>query len=311
MIKEDRSIPTLLFVGTEFGLWISVDGGQHWGQYKGSEFPSVAVRDIAIQPRESDLVLATHGRGIWIIDDISPLRPLLPNDGENGGCDSGPPGRSSTSSQWRMGRKVTSLSPGLPPDRCFIDYYQHSRHIFGDLKIEIFDQDGKLVNTVPGSKHRGLNRATWSCAIKPPSVPPAAQRLFQANQGPRVLPGTYTVKMTKGDQVYSEPLQVVLDPRAKYTRQTAGAISACHEVYGMLGHMSYAVDAIKSVRDDARSRAAKLPEKDPLRAALQKFSEQVDELRSKIVATKEGGMITGEERIREHMGQLLRFDQYL
>ena len=79
VIKEDTVNPNLLFLGTEFGLWISVDGGQRWAQYKGSDFPAVAVRDIVVQARESDLVLATHGRGIWIIDDISPLRALTPD----------------------------------------------------------------------------------------------------------------------------------------------------------------------------------------------------------------------------------------
>ena len=64
VIKEDAVNPNLLFLGTEFGLWVSVDDGQRWAQYKGSNFPAVAVRDIVVQPRTSDLVLATHGRGI-------------------------------------------------------------------------------------------------------------------------------------------------------------------------------------------------------------------------------------------------------
>src|SRR5947207_7259507 len=79
VIKEDTVNPNLLFVGTELGLWISVDGGQHWAQYKGSNFPAVAVDDIAVHARESDLILATHGRGMWIIDDISALRVLTPD----------------------------------------------------------------------------------------------------------------------------------------------------------------------------------------------------------------------------------------
>ena len=78
VIKEDTVSPRLLFLGTEFGLWISLDGGQQWAQYKGGDFPNVPVRDIVVHPRESDLVLATHGRGIWIVDDISPLRQLTP-----------------------------------------------------------------------------------------------------------------------------------------------------------------------------------------------------------------------------------------
>ena len=71
--------PNLLFLGTEFGLFVSIDGGKSWAQFKGSRFPAVAVRDLAIQPRTNDLVLATHGRGIWIIDDITPLRSLTPD----------------------------------------------------------------------------------------------------------------------------------------------------------------------------------------------------------------------------------------
>src|SRR5205085_2154156 len=78
VIKEDTVSPNLLFAGTEFGLWVSLDGGKQWAQYKGSEFPNVAVRDIVVHPRESDLIIATHGRGIWIVDDISPLRMLTP-----------------------------------------------------------------------------------------------------------------------------------------------------------------------------------------------------------------------------------------
>ncbi len=306
VVKEDSVDPNLLFVGTEFGLWISVDGGQRWGQYKGSDFPAVAVRDIAVQPRESDLVLATHGRGIWIIDDISPLRALTPElMAKEAALVEGPPAIQYFNSNggWPEGDE-TFTGPSRPTD-AFIDYYQRSRHIFGDLKIEIFAQDGKLVDTVPGSKHRGLNRATWSMRLKPPTVPPAASAMFQANQGPRVLPGTYTVKLTKGDQVYTESLKVVLDPRATYSvEDRKQQYDLAMRLYKMLGHMSYAVAAVSGVRDEAQARGAKLGEKDPLRAQLQQLAQHVDDLRSKIVATKEGGMITGEERIREHMGEL-------
>src|SRR6202049_1416685 len=76
VIKEDTVDSQLLFLGTELGLWISGDGGAHWARFKGGHLPAVAVRDLAIQPRDSDLVLATHGRGIWIVDDITPLRHL-------------------------------------------------------------------------------------------------------------------------------------------------------------------------------------------------------------------------------------------
>ena len=104
-------------------------------------------------------------------------------------------------------------------------YYQRSRHIFGDFKIEVFDERGNLVDTVASSKHRGVNRATWSMRMKAPKVPPAASAMFQAAQGPRVFPGVYTVKMTKGVEVYTTKLNIVRDPRATYTSKTARAVS--------------------------------------------------------------------------------------
>src|SRR2546427_2276053 len=306
VIKEDTVDPNLLFLGTEVGLWISVDGGQRWAQYKGSNFPAVAVRDIVVHPRESDLVLATHGRGIWIIDDISPLRALTPDlMNKDAALVEGPAAIQyfNANGGWPEGDE-TFLGPSRPAD-AYITYYQKRRHIFGDLKIEILDQDGKLVDTIAGSKHRGLNRATWSMRLKPPIVPPAATALFEASNGPYVLPGTYTVKLTKGDQVVTVPLKVAVDPRAKYTIEDRKAqFDLAMKLHKLLGHMSYATSAIMGVRDDAAARAAKLKENDPLRARLRQLSQQADSLRAKIVATKEGGMITGEERIRELLGKL-------
>ena len=77
VIREDFADRNLLFIGAEFGLFVSVDGGEQWAQFTG-KLPNVSVRDMVIHPRESDLILGTHGRGIYIIDDISPLRKITP-----------------------------------------------------------------------------------------------------------------------------------------------------------------------------------------------------------------------------------------
>jgi hypothetical protein len=141
--------------------------------------------------------------------------------------------------------------------------------------------------------------------VKPPAVAPAASAIFEAAQGPRVLPGKYTVKLTKGDHTYTEELDVAIDPRAKYSLEERKAqFDLSMKVYKELEHMTYGVAAIEGVRDAANARAAKLAEKDPLRKNLQELATECDALRSKIVATKEGGMVTGEERIRELLGQL-------
>jgi len=141
----------------------------------------------------------------------------------------------------------------------------------------ILDSDGKLVDTVAGSKHRGLNRAGWAMRVKPPAVAPAASALFEAAQGPRVLPGTYTVKLTKGDQTYTEKLEVAIDPRAKYSAEERKAqFDLAMKVYKQLEHMTFAVEAIEGVRDAANSRAAKLGERvsknDPLRKQLEQLA---------------------------------------
>ncbi|HZI55549.1 MAG TPA: sialidase [Verrucomicrobiae bacterium] len=302
VITEDTVDQNLLFLGTELGLWISIDGGKQWAQYKGSGFPAVAVRDIVVQARESDLVLATHGRGIWIIDNISSLRALTPDLMAKDAVllDSTSIQYLGAGGGWAEG-DATFTGPSRTTD-AFITYYQKGRHIFGDMKIEILDPEGKVVDTIAGSKHRGINRTTWSMRLKPPTVPPAASAAFGAATGPRVLPGTYTVKMTKGDNVYTSKLKLVIDPRATYNEQDRRQqFDLAMKLYGQLERMSFAVDSMVNLRDAATARAAKLPASDSLHSSLQQFSQQVDALRSKIVATKEGGAITGEERIREYL----------
>lgn len=307
VIKEDLVNPNLLFLGTEFGLYISIDGGQRWAQYQGSNFPaSVAVRDLVVHPRTRDLVLATHGRGIWIIDDIGPLRALTPEvmNREVTLIEGAPAIQyMNTFAGWAEGDN--SFRGENRPDDAVIIYYQRSRHIFGDLKLEILDDQGKVIDTIAGSKRRGLNRATWSMRIsKPPSVPPAATAAGPGT-GPRVVPGKYMVKMTKGDNVYTMPLTVTMDPRAPYTLDDRKKQFALTVKLGeSLNHMSWAVTAILGVRDEATARAAKLGSGDALTPRLTKLASEMDSIRTKIVATKEGGMITGEERLREFLAGL-------
>ena len=306
VVKEDTVNKDLLFVGTEFGLWVSLDGGKQWAQFKGHEMPAVAVRDIAVHPRDSDLILATHGRGIWIVDDISPLRALTPEmQAKDATFIAGKPAMQYIQAQGGWANGDAMFTAPNPSDDAVINYYQKKRHIFGDLKLEIFDQQGKLLNTISGSKRRGLSRSTWSMRLKPPKFPPAASAVFGATQGPRVVPGTYTVKMTKNKDTYTTELKVAQDPRAKYSpedRQQQFDLSM--KLYDMLAKMTYQVDAITSARDAVKARSAKVGAKDPLRKRLDSLYSQLDAQRSKIVATKEGGMITGEERIREQMGEL-------
>ncbi len=306
VIKEDTVSPTLLFLGTEFGLWISLDGGKQWAQYKGHDFPNAPVRDIVVQARESDLVLATHGRGIWIVDDITPLRKLTPEllAQEASFVPRKPvQQRLIANGGWAEGN-ATFFGPN-PPDAALITYFQKKRHIFGKMKIEIFDDQNKLVDTVPANSRRGLSRIEWPMRLKAPRVPPAATAAFEAAQGPRVVPGTYTVKMTRGKDTYTTPLVLTLDPRAKYTAKDRRLnFDATMRVYDLLGDMTFDVERISGVREVLAERAAKLSAHDSLRKRLQDLEARAEDIRKKIVATKEGGAVTGEERIREKTTQL-------
>lgn len=306
VVKEDLVNRDLLFVGTELGLWVSLDAGKQWAQYKGGELPSVAVRDLAIHSREHDLVIGTHGRGIWIVDDITPLRALTSTTlAKDAVFIEAKPSvqRIPASGGWANGDAVF-VGPN-PPDEAIITYYQKKRHIFGDLKIEVFDAQDKLLSTIPSSKRRGLSRAAWPMRLKAPKVPTAASAAFGAIFGPRWLPGTYMVKMTKDKQVYTTPLQVVADPRSKHTAADRKAqLELSLKLYDLLSNMTFAVERINGVRLALADRAAKLPGTDPLTKRLQAASAAVDVLRKKIVATKEGGMVTGEERLREFLSDL-------
>ncbi len=304
VIKEDLVNPRLLFLGTEFGLWISVDGGQQWSRYKGGDLPAVAVRDLAIHPRDHDLVIATHGRGIWIIDDITPLRALTPQTLAKGAefFQAKPIVQVlSAGGGWANGD--AEFAGPNPPGDAIITYFLQKRHIFGDMKLEVYDSAGKLLTTLPTSKRRGLSRVAWSMTMPPPRIPPAASAAFGV--GPRFLPGRYTVKLVDGENVFTSALHVTRDPRVTHTPADRKAqFDLALKLYAMLGEMTSLVDRMNGMRGALEARAASLAATDTLASKLRAASGAVDELRKKIVATKEGGMITGEERLRENLANL-------
>ncbi|HEY4968486.1 MAG TPA: hypothetical protein VII35_01195, partial [Steroidobacteraceae bacterium] len=217
VIKEDPVEAQLLFLGTEFGLWVSVDGGAHWARFKGGQLPPVAVRDLAIHPRENDLVIATHGRGIWIVDDITPLRMLNANviSADAAFLSARPiQQRIEANGGWPNG--AAAFVGENPAAGAVITYYQRTRHLFGKLKIEVMDSQGSVIDELPASTRRGLNRVVWTMHLRAPRVPPAAQVAQAGTQGPRVLPGVYTVRLEKNGARYDTKLTVGLDSRVKW-----------------------------------------------------------------------------------------------
>jgi len=303
VIKPDIVDPNLLFAGTEFGLWVSPDGGNHWAQYKGGDFPDVPVHDLVVQPRTSDLVVATHGRGIWIIDDVTPLRHLTPAllNADAAVLPTRPVvQRIEAFGGWPEGD--ASFTGTNPPTGAVITYYQKSRHLFGKLKLEVRAGNGKLIDTLPGNVRRGIARVTWNMHVAPPRVPPAAAVAGNSAQGPRVVPGVYTVKLVSGDKNYEQKLDIGLDPRDPFTlAERKAQFDAAMKVSDLFGRMTDLDYRIVAVRNGAQARAGQARSDPALQKQLHALADKADAIRKQIVATKEGGAITGEERLREYL----------
>jgi photosystem II stability/assembly factor-like uncharacterized protein len=311
VVREDTVKPNLLFVGTEHGLYISLDGGKGWAQFTGN-LPNVPVRDVQVQPREGDLLIATHGRGFYIVDDLTPIRNMT---AEVLNADAAfLPVRDSVLpiplNEQRFDGDQEWQGIALT-ENASLAYYQKKRHIFGDLKFEVSDAKGNLITTQPGNKRKGLVRLEIPTRLKPPKVPAGASLIQNqyAFFGPRIAPGTYTVKMTKGKETYTTQLKLVPDPRSTHTiADRLAQHELVMKLYNRLSDLTYLVDNVVATRDAARDRAAKLPEgaagNDALRTQLDTLGKDMEALRGTLVAVKEGGGITGEERIREKLGIL-------
>ena len=306
VVKEDVVNPDLLFLGTELGLFVSVDGGKQWSQFTGN-LPNVAVRDIAIHPRDHDLILATHGRGVYIVDDVTPLRALTRDVVQKDVAFlASRPAPLLLSANEFVFADDSQFDGQNPPEAAMISYYLRKRHLVGDLKLEIYDEKGTLVSTLPGGKRRGVNRVAWPMRGPAPKMPKAADLVFGSLLGPRPPEGTYRVKMIKGKDTYESTVSLVPDPRSRATaedrrlqRETVGKLHA------LLGQLTFTVERIADLRDQARARAEGLPKGDALPKRLEAFADAMEARRAALVSTKESeGGISGDEKLREEMGTL-------
>jgi photosystem II stability/assembly factor-like uncharacterized protein len=307
VVREDVENRDLLFLGTELGLFVSVDGGKQWARFTGN-LPRVAVRDAVIHPRDHDLILATHGRGIHIVDDITPLRKLTSEvvQREVAFLESRPSPMVIPAFEFDFSGDQEFLGQN-PPEAAAIVYYLKKRHMIGDLKLEVYDSSGKLLSTVPGGKRKGLNRVFWPMRLPPPKVPAAAgpiPSLFSFF-GPRAPEATYTVKLIKGKDAFTTTVSLVADPRARHTAEDRKLqLETVRKLYDMMGRFTYTVEAVVDARDQLRSRAEKLAKGDGLRSRLERAAEAFEKQRAGLVATKESEGISGEEKLREELGTL-------
>jgi hypothetical protein len=215
VIREDPKNRDLLYVGTEFGLFISLDAGKTWQKFM-NNYPTVRTDDILVHPRDNDLIVASHGRSVWIADDITPLQQLTPavrasdatlfdirpaiawlNDQQHG---------------QQVGGQKNFIGENAPRGAA-INYYLKSA-ASGDVKISIADASGRVIRTLDGTKTAGINRVMWNLAPAPP--PGQAQQGRGGGGGGRggvgaAEPGTYIVTLEVGGKKFTKPLEVVQD----------------------------------------------------------------------------------------------------
>ncbi|MCC7322945.1 MAG: hypothetical protein IT358_03920, partial [Gemmatimonadaceae bacterium] len=221
VIREDPKNPNLLYAGTEFGLYVSWTGGTSWTRLRLKNLPSVAIHEVLVHPRDNDLVLATHGRAIWVLDDATPVQQmsaqvaakashLFPmraavryNQGDQ---------------QWNYGNK--QFRGQNAPYGAVITYWLGTKPAADSLvKVEIL-KDGSVIRTLKRpTADAGFNRINWDLRMDAPKVlsdmpadsaDPGDWR--SRPMGPQVLPGQYAVRLTVSGAASEQPLTVRIDP---------------------------------------------------------------------------------------------------
>ncbi len=303
VVREDPNKKGLLFAGTEREVYVSFDDGDHWQSLR-LNMPASSVRDLAI--KDADLIAATHGRGFWILDDITPLRQISQAVADAPAFLFRP--NTAVRVRWNMNTD-TPLPPDVaggpnPPDGATINYYLKNQPS-DPVTLEVMDSAGKLVRryssadpveqadpqlAVPTywvrppqvlSADPGMHRFVWDLHYAP--VPGGRgglpmQAVFRntvsAPTGPWVMPGQYTVVLTVDGKSYTQPLAVKMDPRVKtplpgLTQQ----FTLSKQLYDNVIAGSAALDQVLALRSQLRAlkeRAAPGPVADAIAALDQK-----------------------------------------
>ncbi len=229
-VREDTVRKGLLYAGTENGAYVSFNDGRNWQPLQ-MNLPHAPVYWLAVQDRFHDLVLATYGRGFWILDDLTPLEQMTQQVADASAYLFPP------RDAYRFRTKVQPEAPTYDPTAGVNAPYGASINYFlkaapqSDVKFAILDASGRAVRTFSGGKQAGVNRVTWDLRFTPSkemrlrTPPEYAPEIAEGPDGTRpepggqrisVLapPGTYTVKMTVGGKEYTQNLKVIKDPHS-------------------------------------------------------------------------------------------------
>lgn len=280
VIVEHSRNHDLLFVGTETGLFVSLDRGEQWIRMTGN-FPTVPVDDLVIHPRDNDLVVGTHGRAIYVLDDVTPLEQLtlavLDSDVHlfdvRSALEYLPWKKESYSAQ----RQFVGENP---PFGALITYYLGSEPE-GDVSLFIMDGAGKTLRELEGTRQKGMNRVVWDMRPAPPEG-------VSQGRAPLVPPGVYTTRLIVGDNLIEKPVEIQVDPRVEI------ATAELQERYDFLMDVRAKLVEIRKASDDAGKIVEQIEkllegmgEETPqaLRTAASEVLERAEQIRKELVGS--------------------------
>ncbi|HEX8282385.1 MAG TPA: hypothetical protein VF588_03480 [Pyrinomonadaceae bacterium] len=319
VVREDPKNPRLLYAGTELGLYVSYTAGGNWTSLALKNLPNVAVHDIVVHPRDNDLVIATHGRSLYILDDATPIQQLTPEAARDDVRLFAPrPALRHATRMTRYGVGDKAFAGQNPPYGALLSYYLKAKpDDKTKVRIEILDAAGKMISELNNlAKERGLNRVNWNLRYGGPQVrrPPTDEetQFTGGPRGPQVLPGTYTVRLLVGDKRYEQKVEVRLDPTvnvpAADLRESLDMMIRLRDMQTATNNALRTLDSIKSqiefvertVRD--RLGASEVPKDLTDRLAAQK--KRVEELQNRL-AQPEGGLgFEGRAQLVDRIGGL-------
>jgi len=276
-VREDPKRRGLLYAGTERGIVFSRDDGATW-QVLGLNLPTVAVHDLVV--KGDDLVVATHGRSIWVLDDLTPLRELSREIADGNAHLFTPP----PAVRWQYRSSFHEEASGKnPPQGAMISYYLKAKPT-GEISLAIYDADGRLVKELSSkdepaeleaddpdgpsepakkptlSKEPGVQRVSWNLAYSGAlKIKGAKFEGDDPERGPTAPPGAYTLKLTVDGRTIEAPLEVRPDPRTKASpADLAAQLDLGLAVRDSLTRVARIVASIRSVKAQLEARSAGL-----------------------------------------------------
>ncbi len=258
MLRQDPVRKGMLYAGTETGLWLSFDDGAHWQTFF-NNLPHAPVYDVVVQKRFDDLVVALHGRGVWILDDIAPLQQW------SGTVMSSPaylfPVRDAYRFNASWGTWATGEGGGDNPQASGVINFYLEKTPPKKAKVTLQVWDGtKLVRTIAVPHPvQGMNRAWWDLTYDEIKLIPDYHASGSGLGGPQVVPGTYTVRLSFGATTVERTIKVLADPKTP----------------GTLADMQATFDLAMQLRDDFQRVGNDIVALRSLDTSLQKIAPRI------------------------------------